>query len=89
MEALSVAWVAWDLEASPYAISARARGGYGSRLDTTWTRSVPSVRANSKPFRDFTGGKTVRQWLDSQSYEKQQAFGLKILQMVLEGKPLP
>ncbi len=37
----------------------------------------------------FTGGKTVREWLDSQSYEKQKEFGLMILQRVIEGKPLP
>ncbi|MGB9689866.1 hypothetical protein [Thermogutta sp.] len=44
---------------------------------------------SSKPLSGFMGGKTVRESLDSQSYEEQQAFGLKILQMVLEGKPLP
>ncbi|WP_347244525.1 hypothetical protein [Thermogutta sp.] len=44
---------------------------------------------SSKPLSGFMGGKTVRESLDSQSYEEQQAFGLKILPMVLEGKPLP
>jgi len=43
----------------------------------------------SKPASGFTGGKRVREWLDTQSYEKQQKFGLMILQSVLKDKPLP
>lgn len=44
---------------------------------------------SSIPTRGFTGGKTVRQWLDGQPFQKQREFGLLILQLVLEGKPLP
>jgi hypothetical protein len=39
--------------------------------------------------RQFTSGKTVRQWLDSQSFEEQSAFGTRILTAVLTGKLLP
>lgn len=39
--------------------------------------------------RRFTGGKTVREWLRAQSFAEQDAFGRKILNAVLDKKPLP
>ncbi|MFV2044155.1 MAG: RHS repeat-associated core domain-containing protein [Anaerolineales bacterium] len=39
--------------------------------------------------RPFTGGRTVRMWLGTQSFEEQLEFGAKILSWVLQGKPLP
>ncbi|NLF07276.1 MAG: RHS repeat-associated core domain-containing protein [Pirellulaceae bacterium] len=39
--------------------------------------------------RPFTGGKTVRAWLATQSLEAQETFGLRILQILLSGGTLP
>ena len=37
----------------------------------------------------FTGGKTVREWLSSQSFAEQMEFGRKTISLVLSGTPLP
>lgn len=37
----------------------------------------------------FTEGYTLRKWLEMQSFEQQLEFGRKILDVVLQGKPLP
>jgi hypothetical protein len=37
----------------------------------------------------FTGGKTVRAWLDTKSFAEQAEFGRDILNRVLNGLPLP
>ena len=37
----------------------------------------------------FTNGLTVRQWLETQSFDQQRAFGLRITMSVLTGQPLP
>ncbi|HEX5399143.1 MAG TPA: RHS repeat-associated core domain-containing protein, partial [Verrucomicrobiae bacterium] len=39
--------------------------------------------------RPFTGGQTVRNWLGSQSYQQQMAFGRRILSQVVNKQPLP
>jgi RHS repeat-associated protein len=39
--------------------------------------------------RSFTGGKTVREWLNSKSFAEQRRIGHKVLDMVLTGQPLP
>ena len=39
--------------------------------------------------RPWTGGKTVREFLDSQSYEEQMKFGQMILEKVIKGEQLP
>jgi hypothetical protein len=39
--------------------------------------------------RRFSGGQTVRQWLGSQSFAEQDAFGRRILDAVLNNRPLP
>jgi RHS repeat-associated protein len=39
--------------------------------------------------RRFTGGKTVREWLETQSFAEQDAFGRRILDAVLNNRPLP
>jgi len=37
----------------------------------------------------FTGGQTLRKWLESQTFQQQFDFGLEILQRVRAGLPLP
>ena len=37
------------------------------------------VLENFNSIDDFTGGKTVRQWLSGQSFEFQRDFGMNIL----------
>ncbi len=39
--------------------------------------------------RDYTGGQTVRKWLESQPFDDQLEFGHDILGRVLNGLPLP
>lgn len=39
--------------------------------------------------RDFAGGRRVREWLTNQSFEDQWEFGMMILELVRQGKPLP
>lgn len=39
--------------------------------------------------RPWTGGKTVREFLDIQSYEEQMKFGQMILEKVIKGEQLP
>jgi hypothetical protein len=52
-----------------------------------WVNQKIAAYYSSK--QRFTGGKTVREWLDSLPYEKQMEFGRMILDRVLKGKPLP
>lgn len=39
--------------------------------------------------RSFTGGQTVRGWLNGKSYAEQFVFGQKMLGSILQGIPFP
>jgi hypothetical protein len=39
--------------------------------------------------RPFTNGMTVRKWLEAQSFAQQDAFGRRIMDLVLAGGKLP
>ncbi len=52
-----------------------------------WVNQAIADYYSSKQW--FTGGKTVRQWLGSQSYEEQMRFGRDILNRILWGNSLP
>ena len=41
------------------------------------------------PQSGFTANRTVRDWLEGQSYDEQYEFGIDILDRVLAGEPLP
>ena len=56
------------------------------------TREANQALANyysSIPASGFTQSRTVRDWLQSQSFEDQFEFGQDVLQMVLRGQSLP
>lgn len=44
---------------------------------------------SSIPRSGFTGGLRVREWLATQTLAEQEAFGLRILELVLGGRALP
>lgn len=48
-----------------------------------------SISAYYSQVRPFTNGQTVRQWLSGQSFTQQSQFGLRILERVTKGLPLP
>ena len=54
------------------------------------TREVNQQIANYySHVRPFTGGKTVRKWLETQSFEDQMQFGQRVLDLVEGGGSLP
>jgi len=56
------------------------------------SKSVNQAIANyysSIPRSGFTGGRTIRQWLGTQSFAEQSAFGSRILEAVLNNQILP
>lgn len=52
--------------------------------------AVNQAKANYySSIRPFTGGRTVRDWLNGQSFEQQYSFGMEITGIIQRGAALP
>lgn len=52
--------------------------------------AVNQAKANYySSIRPFTGGQTVRNWLNGQTFEQQHAFGMEITSLIQRGASLP
>lgn len=73
-----------------------ARTGFDPRIIHSPAKMTPvesavnQVKANYySSIRRFTGGQTVRDWLNGQCFQDQHDFGSEVLNRIINGEPLP